>query len=68
GFTQPVMFGQHIDAWLKSPTEDIPRIAGVLNLNPKTIRNLDLTMDDVFVHRIRSLERSLGKTSAKASA
>ena len=68
GFLEPAMFGQHMHVWSMSPTKDIPRIAGLLDLDPATIRNLDLTMDDVFVHRIRSLERSIAEASKKAVA
>lgn len=66
GFAEPTMFGQHLHLWSTSPTADIARIAAVLKLNPHTIRILDLSMDDVFVHRIRSLERSLAPASSAA--
>lgn len=68
GFADPAMFGQHIHVWSPSPAQDIPRIASELNLDPATIRILDLTMDDVFVHRIRSLERSATAAAAKEAA
>lgn len=68
GFDEPAMFGQHIHVWSSSPTEDIPRIASDLNLDPATIRILELTMDDVFVHRIRLLERTATAAAAKKVA
>lgn len=56
GFQQPVMFGQHLHVWSTSVDSDIGRIATELELDPRTIRVLELTMDDVFVHRISALE------------
>lgn len=58
GFREPAMFGQHIHVWSQSPAEDIQRIAKVLDLDPASVRILEVTMDDVFVHRIRSLEQA----------
>lgn len=68
GFREPAMFGQHLHVWSSSPATDIVRIAGVLHLDPQTIRRLDLTMDDVFVHRIRSLEPHVAMASGQVSA
>jgi len=68
GFGEPAMFGQHIHVWSPSPAEDIPRIATDLNLKREAIRILDLTMDDVFVHRIRSLERATAAAAAMETA
>lgn len=68
GFREPAMFGHHIHFWSASPAEDITRAAGALGVDPASIRILDLTMDDVFVHRIRLLERRLDSAFAEAIA
>ncbi len=57
GFNNPVMFGKHIHVWSKYPESDVVRISDLLGLEHAAIRVRDLSMDDVFVHRIRSLER-----------
>ena len=59
GFSNPVMFGKHVHVWSKIPESDAVRVRDLLGLERAAIRVRDLSMDDVFVHRIRSLERSL---------
>jgi len=67
GFREPAMFGRHVHVWSKSPARDIERIANAVNVDAKSIRQLDVSMDDVFVHRIRSLERPLAAAASASS-
>lgn len=57
GFCSPIMFGQHVHVWSKSTESDRSRVSDLLGIDRAAIRVRDLSMDDVFVHRIRSLER-----------
>ncbi|MGI9425090.1 MAG: ATP-binding cassette domain-containing protein, partial [Hyphomicrobiaceae bacterium] len=68
GFRNPVMFGQHVHVWSKSIGRDMVRICDLLSVNRASVRVLDLSMDDVFVHRIRSLEQPVDASPVKASA
>ncbi len=58
GFKNSEMYGQHIHLMSKTPQQDAYRIREELNgLQVSSVRILDLSMDDVFVYKIRALER-----------
>jgi ABC-2 type transport system ATP-binding protein len=57
GFRNPMMFGQHVHVWSKSTEPDMSRVSSLLDIDRAAIRVRDLSMDDVFVQRIRALEQ-----------
>ena len=67
GYPKPVMFGQKIHVWSKSTDLDTVRISDLLSVERAAVRVRDLSMDDVFVHRIRSLEQPTTSSSAKVT-
>jgi ABC-2 type transport system ATP-binding protein len=64
GFSNPEIFGHHVHLLSKSAEQDAARIRKELRFDdPSLIRVRELSMDDVFVHRIRALERSAAAPS-----
>ena len=57
GFRNPIMHGRRVHVLSKTSEADTLRISRLLELEPARIRVRRLSMDDVFVHRIRSLEQ-----------
>jgi len=68
GFRNPIMFGQHVHVWSKSPGPDALRVSELLSIDPTAVRVRDLSMDDVFVHRIRSLEQCVAPSAEGLTA
>ena len=65
GFRNPIMFGQHVHVWSQSTDADTLRVSTLLGVDPARIRVRRLSMDDVFVHRIRSLEQPASQAPAE---
>jgi ABC-type multidrug transport system ATPase subunit len=59
GFGAPTLFGHHVHLFSKFAQRDAARIGEALGANGRAAVHIrELSMDDVFVHKIRHLEQS----------
>lgn len=59
GFRSPTLFGHHVHLFSKFAQRDAARIDEALGARRRAaVRIRELSMDDVFVHKIKQLERS----------
>jgi len=67
GFSAPVMVGRHVHVLSKTPEIDAARIPHLLDDVNTSVHLKELSMEDVFVHKIRALERSAAIASSGKS-
>jgi ABC-type multidrug transport system ATPase subunit len=70
GFVQATLFGRTVHVLSRQPDADTPRILETLRnaeLTEATLRPRSLTMEDVFVYRVTSLEAKEQSASAAAT-
>ena len=70
GFLQATLFGRTVHVLSLKPDADTPRILETLRnagLTEATLRPRSLTMEDVFVYRVTSLEAKEQNASAAAT-
>ena len=71
GFSQATLFGRTVHVLTRNPQADQPRIAEVLHsagLTDATLRPRSLTMEDVFVYRVTTLEAKEAADKAQSNA
>ncbi len=59
GLGDPVLFGRHVHVWSRDPGTDAARIRASLasaGIACRSVRPVPLSMDDVFIFRVRALE------------